>query len=158
MVLNGDILSNFKKLPLLFCQPKMVFVIIWLFDHFAFESIPSVNGVWINTFVNHLYAWVTKFKPLLMFFKLLVLTSNNVIWVNFSAILFDETQHVVKISMAGYLPVCYEIINLSIEPQNFLLMLFICKLKGFYLIVTACDGLLIFFLYFFYAFLGEPFY
>ena len=120
-----------------------------------------MNDVWIITFVNHLHAWVTKFKPSLMFFKLLVLTPNNVInviWVNFSAILFDGTQHVVKISMAGYLPVCYEIINLSIEPENFLLMLFICKLKGFYLIVTACDGLLIFFLYFFYAFLGEPFY
>ena len=136
----------------------MVFVIIWLFDHFTLKPVPSVNGIWIITFVNHLHVWVTKFKPSFMFFKLSILTSNNVIWVNFSAILFDETQHVVKISMAGYLPVCYEIINLSIEPQNFLLMLFICKLKGFYLIVTACDGLLIFFLYFFYAFLGEPFY
>ena len=122
------------------------------------KPVPSVNVVWIIKFVNHLHVWITKFKPSLMFFKLSLLTSNNVIWVNFSAILFDETQHVVKISMAGYLPVCYEIINLSIEPQNFLLMLFICKLKGFYLIVTACDGLLIFFLYFFYAFLGEPFY
>ena len=31
-------------------------------------------------------------------------------------------------------------------------------LMGLYLIVTVCDGLLMFFLYFFYAFLGEPFY
>ena len=84
-----------------------------------------------------------------MFFKLSVLTSNNVIWVNFSAIVFDETQHVfdetqhvVKTSTMGYVPICYEIINLFIEPQNFLFMFFICKLKGFYLIVMVCDGLL----------------
>ena len=85
----------------------MVFVVIWLFDHFAFESISSVNGVWINTFVNHLHAWVTKFKPLLMFFKLLLLTPNNAILVNFSTILVDEKQHVVKTSKVGYMPVCY---------------------------------------------------
>ena len=68
----------------------MVFVVFWLFDHFALKSVPSVNGVWIITFVNHLHAWVTKFKPSLMLSQLLVLTSNNVIWVNFSAILFDK--------------------------------------------------------------------
>ena len=85
----------------------MVFVVIWPFDHFTFESIPLVNGVWINTFVNHLHAWVTKLKPLLMFFKLLVLTPNNAILGNFSSILVNEKQHVAKTSKAGYMPVCY---------------------------------------------------
>ena len=60
--------------------------------------------------------------------------------------LFDKTQHVVKTSAAGYVPVCYEVINLFIKPQNFLLMGFICKFKGLCLIVMACDGLLMFFL------------
>ena len=100
-----------------------------------------MNGVWIITFVNHFHAWVTKFKPSFMFFKLLVLTSNNVIWVNFSTILFDETQRVVKAPTTGYVPVCYEIINLFIKLQNFLLM-------GLYLIFFFFDGLLVFFLYF----------
>ena len=68
----------------------MVFVVFWLFDHYTLKSVPSVNGVWIITFVNHLHAWVTKFKPSLMLSQLLVLTSNNAIWVNFSAILFDK--------------------------------------------------------------------
>ena len=67
----------------------------------------------------------------------------------FSAILFDETQHVVKTSTTGYMPVFYEVTNLFIKLQNFLLMLLISKLKGFYLIVTVCDGLLMFFLYLF---------
>ena len=70
-----------------------------------------------------------------MFFKLSLLTSNNVIWVNFSTILFDETQHVIKTSTMGYVAVCYEVINLFIKPQIFLFM-------SLYLIVTACDGLL----------------
>ena len=65
-----------------------------------------------------------------MFFQLLVLGSNNLIWVEFSAVLFDKTQHLVKTFTAGYVPVCYEVINLFIKPQNFLLMFFICKLKG----------------------------
>ena len=126
----------------------MIFVIIWLFDHFTLKPVPSVNGVWIITFVNHLHVWVTKFKPSFMFFQLLVLTSNNVAWVNFFPVLFHETQHVFKTSAAGYVPVCYEVINLFIKPQNFLLMFFICKLKGFYLIVTACDGIMMVFLHF----------
>ena len=124
----------------------MIFVIIWLFVHFTFKPVPSVNGIWVMTSVNHLHIWITKFKPSFMFFKLSILTSNNVIWVNFSTILFDETQHVAKTSTVGYVPVCYEIINLFIEPQNFMFMFFICKLKGFYLIVTACDGFLMLFL------------
>ena len=50
--------------------------------------------------------------------------------------------------MTGYMPVCYKIINPFIKPQNFLFMFFIGKLKGLYSVVTACDGLLMFFLYF----------
>ena len=38
------------------------------------------------------------------------------------AILFNEAQLVVKISTTGYVPVFYEVINLLIKPQNFLLM------------------------------------
>ena len=114
----------------------MFFVIIWLFDHLMLEPVPSVNGVWIITFVK-------KFKPSFMFFQLLVLISNNVVWVNFFAVLFDEARHVVKTSAVEYVPVCYEIINLFIKPQNFILMLFVCKLKGFYLIVLVSDGVLI---------------
>ena len=136
----------------------MVFVIIWFLDHFTLETIPSVNGVWVIAFVNHLHVWVTKFKPSLMFLQLLVLAPNNVVWVNFSTVLFDKAQHVVKTSTRSYALVCYEVINLFIKPQNFLLMLLISKLKGLYLIVTVCDGILTFLLYFFYAFLGEPFY
>ena len=126
----------------------MVFVIVWFLDHLTLKSTPSVNGVWIITFASHLHVWVTKFKPSLMFLKLPVLTSNNVVWVSLFAVLFDETQHVVKTLTPGYVPVCCEVINLFVEPQNFLLMFLIRKLKGLYLIVTACDGLLMFFLYF----------
>ena len=75
-----------------------------------------------------------------MFFQLLILTPNNVIWVDFSAILFDETQHVVNASSAGYVPFCYEVINLIIKPQNFMLMFFLCKLKGLYLIIFLFSG------------------
>ena len=145
MVLNSDIQGSFKKCSLLFRQSKMVVVIVWFLDHFTFEPVPSVNGVWIITFVSHLHAWVTKFKPSLMFFKLSILTSNNVIWVNFSAILFDETQYVVKTSTAGYVLVCYEVINLFIKPQNFMLLFFIHKLKGLYLIVTVGNCCIFFF-------------
>ena len=141
MVLNSDIQGSFKKFSLFFGQAKMVFVIVWFLDHFTLKPVLSVNGVWIITFVSHLHVWITKFKPSLMFFKLSIFTSNNVIWVNFPAVLFDETQHVVKTSTAGYVRVCYEVINLFIKPQNFLLMLLISKLKDLYLIVTDCDGL-----------------
>ena len=136
----------------------MVFIIVWFLDHFALKPVPSMNGIWIIAFVSHLNVWVRKLKPSLMFFKLSIPTSNDVIWVNLSAILFDKTWHVVKTSTTGYVLVCYEVIDLFVEPQNFLLMFFICKLKGLYLLVTACDGLLMFFLYFLYTFFGEPFY
>ena len=107
-----------------------------------------MDCVWIITFVGHLHVWVTKSKPSLMFFQLPMLRSNNMVWVSLSAVLFDETQHVVKTSTAGYVPVCYEIVNLFTEPQNFLLIDFICKLKDIYLIVLACDDLLMIFLHF----------
>ena len=122
MVLKSDIRGSFKKCSLLFSQSKMVFVIIWFLDHFTLETIPSVNGVWVIAFVNHLHVWVTKFKPSLMFLQLLVLAPNNVVWVNFSTVLFDKAQHVVKTSTRSYALVCYEVINLFIKPQNFLLM------------------------------------
>ena len=120
----------------------MVFVIIWFLDHFTLEYVPSMNSIWIITRASLLHVWVTKFKTFFIFFKLSILTPNNVIWVELFAILFNEAQHIVKISMTGYLPVFYEVINLFIKLQNVLLMFFICKLKGFYLIVTVCDGLL----------------
>ena len=140
MALNSDIQGSFKKCSLLFCQPKMVFVVVWFLDHFTLESIPLINSIGIVAFVNHLHVWVTKFKPSFMFFQLLILTLNNVIWVDFSAILFDETQRFVKASAVGYVPVCYEVINLFIKPQNFLLMFFICKRKGLYLIIFFFKG------------------
>ena len=124
----------------------MIFVIIWFFDHYLLKLVSSMNGICIVTFVNHLHASVTKSQSSFMFFNLSVLTSNKVIWVNFSAILFDETQHILKTCTTDYMPVCYEVINLFIKSQNFLLMSFIYKLKGLYLIITACDGVLIFFL------------
>ena len=132
----------------------MVFVIVWFLDQFTLKPVPSMNGIWIIAFFSHLHVWVSKFKPSLMLFKLSILTLNYVIWVNLFAILFDEAQHVVKKSTTGYVPVCYEVINLLVKPQNFLLMFFICKLKGLHLIFTVgncCifffDGLLMFFLY-----------
>ena len=74
-----------------------------------------------------------------MFFKLPVLTLSNLVWVLFPAILFNETYRVVKTSKGGHVPVCYEVINLFIRPQNFLLI--------------VCDGLLMLFLYFVYKLL-----
>ena len=126
----------------------MVFVIVWFLDHFMPEYVPSMNSIWIITPADFLHVWVTKFKTFFIFFKLSILTSNNVIWVGLLAILFNEAQHVVKTSTTGYVPVFYEVINLFIKLQNFLLMFFICKFKGLYLIIFFFDGLLMFFLYF----------
>ena len=67
----------------------MVFVIVWFLDPFTLKSTPSINGVWVITFVGHLHVWVTKFKPSLMLFQLPVLTLNKVVWVNFSDVPFD---------------------------------------------------------------------
>ena len=145
LVLNIHIQCSFKKCLLLFSQAKIVLVVVWLFYHFTLKSTPSLNCLWIITFVGHLHIWVMKPKPLLMLFQLAVLTSNNVVCVNFSTVLFDKAQHVVKASTASYMFVCYEIINLFIELQHFLLMLFICKLKGFYLIVTLSKYYIFFF-------------
>ena len=83
----------------------MVFVIVWFLNYFTLEYVPSMNSIGIIAFVSHLHVWVTKFKPSLMFFQLLILTPNNVIWVNFFAILVNEAQHVVKISTMDYVPV-----------------------------------------------------
>ena len=145
MILNSDIQGSFKKLSLLFCHPKMVVGVVWFFDHFSLEPVPSMNSTWIIAFVSHFHVWVTKFKPSLMFFKLAVLTLNNVIGMGLFAILFDETQHVVKTSLTGYVPVFYEVIVLFIKPQNFLLMFFICKLKGPEIISNQCDCCVFFF-------------
>ena len=120
----------------------MIFVVIWLFDHFSLEPVPPMNSIWIIAFVSRLHAWATKFKPSFMFFQLPMLTSNNVIWVGLFAILFNETQDVVKTPTRGYVPVCYEVINLFIKLQNIWLMFFICKLKGLYLIIFFFNGLL----------------
>ena len=145
LVLNIYIQGSFKKFSLLFGQAEMVFVIVWFLDHFTLKSTTLMNGVWVITFVSKLHVWVTKFKPSLMFFQLPILTSNNVVWVNFFAVRFDKTQHFVKTSTAGYEPVCYKIVNLFIEPQNFLLMFLVSKLKGFYLIVTVGKCCIFFF-------------
>ena len=96
LVLNSGIQGSFKKCSLLFRHAEIIFVVIWFLDHFTRKPVPPVNSVWIITFVRHLHVWVTKFKPTLVFFKLPILTSNSVIWVDFSAILFDKAQHIVK--------------------------------------------------------------
>ena len=81
-----------------------------------------------------IHRWaITKFKESLIFFKLSILTLNNVKWVRLFAILFDEAQNVVKTSTTSYVSVFYEFINLFIKLQNFLLM-------GLYLIIFFFDG------------------
>ena len=126
--LNSDIQDSFKEFLLLFCQDEIVFVIVWFLDHFTLKPIPLMNGVSIVALVSHPHVWVTKSKVPLMFFQLIVLKLNNMIWVDFSAILFDETQHVVKTRRTTCL--------FAVRPSQF-----IFKLKGLYSIVTACDGL-----------------
>ena len=142
MVLNSDIKDSLKKSSLLLCQAKMAFVIIWFSDDFTLEYVPSVNSIWIITPAGLFRVWVTKFRTFFIFFKLSILTLNNVIWMALLSILFDEAQDVVKISTTGYVPVFYEVINLFIKPENFLLMFSIYKLKGLYLIIFSFDGLL----------------
>ena len=122
MVLNSDIKDSLKKFSLLFCHAKMVFVIVWFLFHFMLEYVPSMNSIWIITSAGLFHVWVTKFQTFFIFFKLSLLTSNNVIWVALLPILFNEAQHVVKISTTGYVPVFYDAINLFIKPQSFLLM------------------------------------
>ena len=78
-----------------------------------------MNSIWIITPAGRLHVWVKKFKTFFIFFKLSILTSNNLIWVCLFAISFDEAQHVVKIYTMGYVPVSYEAINLFIELQRF---------------------------------------
>ena len=148
LTLNSDIKDSFKKFSLLFRQAEMVFIIIWFLDHFTLKYVPSMNSIWIITPTSLLDVWVTKFKTFFTFFKLPILTSNNVIRVNLFAIFFDKAQHVVKISTRGYVSVFYEVINLFIKLENFMLMFLISKLKGFYLTVTVCDVSLMPFLHF----------
>ena len=93
LVLNIYIQGSFKKFSLLFGQAEMVFVIVWFLDHFTLKPFPSVNGVWTVTFGRHRHVWITKSKPLLMFFQLPVLTLNNVVWMPFLTVPFDEAQH-----------------------------------------------------------------
>ena len=93
-----------------------------------------MNGIWIITPASLFHVWAMKFKASLIFFKLSILTLNNVIWVGLFAILLDEAEHVVKASMTSYVPVFYEVINLFIKLQNFLFFFF--------------DGLLVLFLHF----------
>ena len=126
----------------------MIFVLVWFFNHFTFEYAPSMNSIWIITPASLLHVWVTKFKTSLFFFKQSILALNNVIWVGLFAILSDEAQHVVKIYTTRYVPVFHEVINLFIKLQNFLLIFFICKFKGLYLIIFFFDDLLMVFLYF----------
>ena len=130
---NSDIKDGFKKFSLLFRQAKMVFVIVWFLDHVTLEYVPSMNSIWIITPAGLFHVWVTMFNTLFIFFKPSILTSNNVIWVGLLPILFTEAQHVVEISTTGYVPVFYEVINLFIKPQTFLLM-------GFYLVVFFFNG------------------
>ena len=99
----------------------MVFVIVWFLNHFALEYVPSMNSISIITSASLLHVWVTKFKTFFIFFKLSILTPNNAIMVDLFTILFDEAQHVVKISTMEFVPVFYEIVNFFIKPQNFML-------------------------------------
>ena len=115
LALNSDIKDGLKKFSIFFCQAEMVFVIVWFLDHFNLEYVPSMNSIWIITPASVLHGWVTVFKTFLIFFKLSILTSNNVLRVNFFTILFDKAQHIVKISTTGYVPVFYEVINLFIK-------------------------------------------
>ena len=140
--LNSNIKEGLKTFLLFFCQAKMVFVTVWFLNHFTLEYVPSMNSIWIITPAILLHAWVTKFKTFFIFFKLSILTSNNVIWVGLLAILFDEAQHVVKLSTTDYVTVFYEVINIFIKPKNFLLM-------GLYLTVFFLNGLFMVFHFFF---------
>ena len=131
--LTSNIKDSFKKFLLLFRQAEMVFIIIWFLGHFTLEYVPSMNSIWIITPVSLLHVWVTKLKTFFIFFKLSILTSNNVTRVNLFTILFDKAQHIVKVSTTCYVPVFYEVINLFIKLQTFLLM-------GLYLIISFFDG------------------
>ena len=67
LVLNSNIQGSFKKCSLLFCQPKMVFIVVWFLDHFMLESFPPMNSIGIVALVSYLHVWLTKFKSPLMF-------------------------------------------------------------------------------------------
>ena len=111
MVLNSDIQGTFKKFSLLLGQAEMVFVVVWFLYHFTFKPVPSVNGVWIIAFVSHRYVWVTKFNPFLIFFQLPVLISNNVVWMPFLAVLFNEAQHLNILKAKPFGPASLETLD-----------------------------------------------
>ena len=111
----------------------MAFVIVWFLHHVTLEYVPSMDSISIITPAGLFHVWVTMFKTLFIFFKPNILTSNNVIWVGLLLILFNEAQHVVEISTTGYVPVFYEVINLFIKPQTFLLI-------GLYLVIFFFNG------------------
>ena len=115
LILNSYIKDSLKRFSLLFRQTEMVFVKVWFLVHFTLEYVPSVNSIWIITPAGLLLVLVTKFKTFFIFFKLCILTLNNVIWVDLLAILFNEAQHVVKISTMGYMPVFSSIFSLSLK-------------------------------------------
>ena len=92
LVLNSDTQGSLKKFLLLFGQAEMICVIVWFLDYFMLKPVPSVNDVWIFTYISHHNSWITKFKTLPMFFQLPILTSNNVVWMPFLTVLFDEEQ------------------------------------------------------------------
>ena len=93
---NSNIKEGLKKFLLLFRQAKMVFVIIWFLDHFTLEYAPSMNSIWIITSPGLFHAWATKFKTFFIFFRLSILTSNNVIWVGLFVILFMKHNTLSK--------------------------------------------------------------
>ena len=115
LILNSYIKDSLKKFLLLFRQTEMVFVKVWFLVHLTLEYVPSVNSIWIITPAGLLRVLVTKFKTSFIFFKLYILTLNNVIWVDLLAILFNEAQHVVKISTTGYMPAFSSIFSLSLK-------------------------------------------
>ena len=85
----------------------MISRIVWFFDLFALEHVPSMNSIWIITPSSVFHVQVTKFKASLILFKLSILTSNNVIGVGIFSILFNDAQQVIKISTAGYVSVSF---------------------------------------------------
>ena len=44
-----------QKCTLLLGQGEIVLVVVWSLSHFTLKSTPSMNCVWIVTFVGHLH-------------------------------------------------------------------------------------------------------
>ena len=71
-----------------FSSVKLKWFLYWF--GFLITSRLNLHNQWMAFGSSHSY------------FQLPVLAPNNVIWVTFYAVLFDETQHVVKRSTMGY--------------------------------------------------------